>query len=335
MARTGLRMMPTFPLSPLRFRTAGFPQYGSKAGMSDGAFSDRNPVKPAPGIPITRRRFAPIPRALRSSDIVTVLCRRLPALLSTAIRTTYVALPQGPSLRSGLYCPGPSTLNRPHPTHSPAHRNFTARRFICNAFAVRERLGDPRVVPRFHLPFLPSMSPSMSPGRLSLHIPSSFATSADLHREIPTVRPLPTSTLSGLTDSRSLQPAELLASLSEAFTSGLSAVRSPSPPPDITTVSTGQSPPTGLSPARMAASVAARSPGSRNKERPRMPGSQTTQGRSDTRGGAPDRVAFHAPNGVGTLRNITFAAQGLACAIPCRRFADILADTCARLGVTH
>jgi hypothetical protein len=30
-------MMPTFPSSPLRFRTAGFPQYGSKAGLSDGA----------------------------------------------------------------------------------------------------------------------------------------------------------------------------------------------------------------------------------------------------------------------------------------------------------
>ncbi len=37
MARTGLRMMPTFPSSSLRFRTAGFPQYGSKAGVSEGA----------------------------------------------------------------------------------------------------------------------------------------------------------------------------------------------------------------------------------------------------------------------------------------------------------
>ena len=27
-ARTGLRMMPTFPPPPLTFRTAGFPQYG-------------------------------------------------------------------------------------------------------------------------------------------------------------------------------------------------------------------------------------------------------------------------------------------------------------------
>jgi hypothetical protein len=31
MARTGLRMMPTFPSSPLKSRTAGFPQYGFKA----------------------------------------------------------------------------------------------------------------------------------------------------------------------------------------------------------------------------------------------------------------------------------------------------------------
>ena len=36
MARTGLRMMPTSPWSPLKFRKAGFPCYGFKAGMSDG-----------------------------------------------------------------------------------------------------------------------------------------------------------------------------------------------------------------------------------------------------------------------------------------------------------
>jgi hypothetical protein len=29
--------MPTFPLPPLKFRTAGFPQYGFKAGISDEA----------------------------------------------------------------------------------------------------------------------------------------------------------------------------------------------------------------------------------------------------------------------------------------------------------
>src|SRR5205807_3312801 len=49
-ARTGLRMMPTFPRSPLSFRTAGFPQYGWKAGFPSGAFPDRQRLKPAPGI---------------------------------------------------------------------------------------------------------------------------------------------------------------------------------------------------------------------------------------------------------------------------------------------
>jgi hypothetical protein len=38
MARSGLRMMPTFPLPSLKFRTARFPQYGFKAGVSDQAF---------------------------------------------------------------------------------------------------------------------------------------------------------------------------------------------------------------------------------------------------------------------------------------------------------
>jgi Sulfatase len=38
MARTGLRMMPTFPSPPLKFRTAGFPRYGFKAGISDETF---------------------------------------------------------------------------------------------------------------------------------------------------------------------------------------------------------------------------------------------------------------------------------------------------------
>jgi hypothetical protein len=37
-ALIGLRMMPTFPSPPLKFRTASFPRYGFKAGLSDEAF---------------------------------------------------------------------------------------------------------------------------------------------------------------------------------------------------------------------------------------------------------------------------------------------------------
>ena len=42
--------MPTFPRSPLSFRTAGFPQYGWKAGFSGGAFPGVIQLKPAPGM---------------------------------------------------------------------------------------------------------------------------------------------------------------------------------------------------------------------------------------------------------------------------------------------
>src|SRR6516164_4999218 len=66
--------------------------------------------------------------------------------------------------------------------------------------------------------------------------------------------------MSGLIGSPLLQPAELLASLAETFTSGLSTVRSSSPLPDMTTVATGQFPPTGLTPAGPTISVAAQLP---------------------------------------------------------------------------
>jgi hypothetical protein len=253
MARTGLRMMPTFPLSSLRFRTAGFPQYGSKAGVSDRAFPKFRPVKPAPSISGTRPRFASVLRARHSQRF----CRRsAPSAscvakhhhASDCCRSTPGALaPVRVMLSRSINAyPAPSA---PLAGTSQLRRPAAYMRCLRCAGAPRR----PASGSELSLPFFPSMSPSMSPGRLSLYIPSSFAISADLRREVPTARPLPMSTISRHTGSLSLQPAELLASLSEAFTSGLSTVRSPSPPPDMTTVSTGQSPPTGLSPARMAA----------------------------------------------------------------------------------
>ena len=98
MARTGLRMMPTFPLPPLKFRTAGFPRYGFKAGISDAAF-------PASWFAIALRAL----RFHRDS----LLCVRDDALMNTSVRADSAALPQGPSLRSGLFCPDPSSLTGP------------------------------------------------------------------------------------------------------------------------------------------------------------------------------------------------------------------------------
>ena len=114
---SGLRMMPTFPPPPLSFRTAGFPQYGWKVGLSDRAFPRVAQVKPAPSIPHATSRLAPALRALCNSTLRPALsqdrelsgappCEELPPL------------PQRPSLRSGLCCPSPSALNWPHPSHS-------------------------------------------------------------------------------------------------------------------------------------------------------------------------------------------------------------------------
>src|SRR5882672_9389497 len=45
-------------------------------------------------------------------------------------------------------------------------------------------------------------------------------------------------------------------------------------------------------------------------------------------------MAFHIRNCVGTRDDRSFAVQWLACALPCRRFADALAGVCARLGAS-
>ena len=269
-ARTGLRMMPTFPPSPLRFRTAGFPQYGSKAGLSGGAFPG--------GAHVPRRRVCIRPSCTPRSATRVPLNVGESVRWCTAVRATSVALPQGPSLRSGLYCPGPSTLNRPHPPHSQARRHFAAQRLIGDAFAVPAGLGDPRVVPCFRCTLFPNMPSSTTPGS------SSAACTQFLRRRrwpspeyqrlgapnCPTIRfkweyHFGASRFAhGLRPS--LRPAGLLAPLADptgltqptgTFTSGLPAARSPSPQPDMTTVASGQAPPAGLSPARTSASIAA------------------------------------------------------------------------------
>ena len=60
MARTGLRMMPTSPSPSLKFRTAGFPQYGFKASLSGETCRTRavrNRKRQLPACPATRGSF--------------------------------------------------------------------------------------------------------------------------------------------------------------------------------------------------------------------------------------------------------------------------------------
>ena len=64
-----------------------------------------------------------------------------------------------------------------------------------------------------------------------------------------------------------------------------------------------------------------------------MPGSSTTPGHPSACDDALGHVAFRYTDSVGTRNQFSIAAQWLACTFPYRRFADILADACARLGV--
>ena len=164
--------------------------------------------------------------------------------------------PQGSSLGSGLYCPAPSSLNRPHPPHSRAHRDFTAWRLIRDAFAVRERRGDPRVVPGFRCPFLPGMPSSLTPGssiivwsRTSMSTwpsPRSEQLGTPNHPAIRFTRgtsfgaSLVHAFCYGLSGcSPSLYGSDRYARPSRAFTSRLPTDRSPSPLLDMTTTATG------------------------------------------------------------------------------------------------
>jgi hypothetical protein len=63
-----------------------------------------------------------------------------------------------------------------------------------------------------------------------------------------------------------------------------------------------------------------------------MPGSWTSPDRPGARANAPVRVAFRGGKRVGVRGYKTFAAQWLACTIPCRRFAETLAGAAGRLG---
>jgi hypothetical protein len=67
-------------------------------------------------------------------------------------------------------------------------------------------------------------------------------------------------------------------------------------------------------------------------ERAYVPGSSTTPDRPSACVGALGHIAFRYTDSVGTRNQFSIAAQWLACTFPYRRFADILADACARLG---
>jgi hypothetical protein len=90
-------------------------------------------------------------------------------------RGSLLLRPRGPRSGPGYSVPVRHHLIGPHPPHSRAHRDFAAWRLIRDAIAVRERLGDPRVVPRFRCTFRPDMPSSLTSG-------SSIIVSVQKHR---------------------------------------------------------------------------------------------------------------------------------------------------------
>jgi hypothetical protein len=149
MARTGLRMMATFPSPSLKFRTAGFPQYSFKASLSDRACPPLPWLSLLPASPPrptvcrdSSPASAPAPPAWRCVQARAGLRRPLRGRLT----------PPTP----GVLGSGPSSvvsdhhgLLRPQPPVPPARNDFAALPFIRRAFAVWARLGDPRDLPYF------------------------------------------------------------------------------------------------------------------------------------------------------------------------------------------
>jgi hypothetical protein len=111
------RMMPTFPSSSLKFRTAGFPRYGFKAGISDKAFPfgvSRTPV----GLPLS---FV-LPASLVG---IPVLCRGTLCAGTPPFERPLPLYPRGPRSGPGYAVPvhqrliGPIRPTRGHIPTSP------------------------------------------------------------------------------------------------------------------------------------------------------------------------------------------------------------------------
>src|ERR1035441_300219 len=89
-------------------RTVGFPQYGFKADISGGAFLWLALLNPAPGIHNALHSLRPPVVSFQTETWSPALCRA--GILLRYRHSSLTALPQRSSLRSGLYCPCPSTL---------------------------------------------------------------------------------------------------------------------------------------------------------------------------------------------------------------------------------
>ena len=156
-------MMPTFPLPSLKFRTAGFPQYGFKAGVSDKAF----PCDAALTSISLPSSFV-LPAALVSSPFCAGGTWRAETPPFERLLPLY---PRGPRSDPGSSVPvhprliGPIRPTRRHIPISP----------LCGLYQMPSlctlRLGDLRVVPRFHCPSFLTCRPLRPRGDRNRFVP--------------------------------------------------------------------------------------------------------------------------------------------------------------------
>jgi hypothetical protein len=171
-------MMPTFPLPPLKFCTAGFPRYGFKAGLSDEAC-------PA-------HWFAIVLRAL-CCHRDSLLCVRHDARPSTSVRADRPLYPRGPRSGPGYAVPVHHHLFDPiRPTrgHISTHRLAAYTRCLRCAYSHMPR--RPTTGSELSLMLCRNMSSSMTTGNFSVAYTQCFTENAGLQLQL-TVSAFPTS----------------------------------------------------------------------------------------------------------------------------------------------
>jgi hypothetical protein len=243
--------MPTFPSSPLKFRTAGFPQYGFKAGFPRGpSCQDTDVSYPASLLPAFVLAAASVSLRTVSESLV--------AKLAPPRERFYRSTP-------GVLAPVRVLLSRSFIAYStPSAPLAGTSRLRCLAtYTPCPRCAFPPRRPTsgsaLSLSILCSTCRPLRPREVRwLLAPSSFTTDAGL-RPIQIDSALPSypanpfhagHSFSRLhSSSLALRPVDLLARLTDltrlfaqptgTFTSGLPTVWLPAPSPDITTVATG------------------------------------------------------------------------------------------------
>src|ERR1700751_3702837 len=97
-------MMPTFPRSSLSFLTVSFPQYGWKAGLSDGACLDVAQLKPARGVRCSSSSLRPSFVHFVTASMAP-LCVGPVGSIAHRHEAEYSAYPRGPRSQPGYSVP--------------------------------------------------------------------------------------------------------------------------------------------------------------------------------------------------------------------------------------